>query len=244
MEDLYGRNSVLEALRAGRPMNRIIISKETKAQSLKEIVGLARERKILLQFVEKKQLDHLCGGENHQGVLAQAAAKEYVDWEEILDQVQAAGKIPLMLILDGVEDPHNLGAILRSADAAGAHCVIIPKHRAVPLTAGVARASAGAVEYVPVARVTNLAQTIEQMKDKGLWIAGADQEASEAYFKADLKGPLAIVLGSEGAGIGKLVKDKCDFLIRIPMDGKVNSLNVSVAASLILYEAVRQRSGQ
>lgn len=244
MEDLYGRNSVLEALRAGRPMNRIMLSKDSKAPSLKEIVSLARERKILLQFVEKKQLDQLSGGENHQGVMAQVAAKEYADWEEILTHVQNKGQVPLMLILDGVEDPHNLGAILRSADAAGAHCVIIPKHRAVPLTAGVARASAGAVEYVPVARVTNLAQTMEQMKDKGLWIAGADQEAQEPYYKTDLKGPLAVVLGSEGAGIGKLVREKCDFLVRIPMDGKVNSLNVSVAASLLLYEAVRQRSGQ
>lgn len=242
MDNLLGRNPVLEALRAGRPINKILIAKGANIVSLNEITALARERNIPVQFTEKKQLDFMAEGEIHQGVLAQAAAKEYVEWEEVLAQVQARGEVPLFLLLDGVEDPHNLGAMLRTADAAGVHCVIIPKHRAVPLTSGVARASAGAIEYVAVARVTNLAQTIKDLKEKGFWIAGTDQDAPQVYFQADLQGPLAVVMGSEGSGLGKLVKEKCDFLVSIPMSGQVNSLNVSVAASLVMYEAVRQRT--
>jgi len=242
LDNLLGRNPVLEALRAGRPINKIMMAKGANVDAVKEITALARERNIIVQYAEKKQLDFLAGGENHQGVVAQAAAKEYVDWEDVLVRVKEKGEAPLFLLLDGVEDPHNLGAILRTADAAGVHCVIIPKHRAVPLTAGVARASAGAIEYVAVARVTNMAQTMEELKEKGFWIAGTDQDADQVYFQADLKGPLAVVMGSEGSGLGKLVKEKCDFLITIPMAGKVNSLNVSVAASLVMYEAVRQRT--
>ncbi len=241
MDNLIGRNPVLEALRAGRPINRIMIAKGANIISLKEILALAREREIVVQYVEKKQLDYLAGGEVHQGIAAQAAAKEYTDWEDVLTEVHSHGKEPLFLLLDGVEDPHNLGAILRTADAAGVHCVIIPKHRAVPLTSGVAKASAGAIEYVAVSRVTNLGRTMEELKKKGFWIAGADQNAPQSYFEADLRGPLAIVLGGEGSGISRLVKDKCDFLVSIPMAGKVNSLNVSVAASLLMYEAMRQR---
>jgi len=242
MDNLLGRNPILEALRAGRPINKILIAKSANIVSLKEITALAKERNILVQFVEKKQLDFMAEGEIHQGIVAQAAAKEYVEWEDVLTQVQARGEAPLFLLLDGVEDPHNLGAILRTADAAGVHCVIIPKHRAVPLTAGVARASAGAIEYVAVARVTNLVQTIKELKEQGFWIAGTDQDATSVYFQADLKGPLGVVMGSEGSGLGKLVKEKCDFLVSIPMSGKVNSLNVSVAALLVMYEVVRQRT--
>lgn len=241
MDKLMGRNPVLEALRAGRPINKILIAKGIAVPSLKEITALARERNILIQYTDRKQLDLMAGGESHQGILAQAAAKDYIEWEDVLDQVQSRGEVPLFLLLDGIEDPHNLGAILRSADAAGVHCVIIPKHRAVPLTAGVAKASAGAIEYVNVAKVTNLARTMEELKEKGFWLAGAVQDAPQEYFAADLLGPLGIVMGSEGGGLGKLVKDKCDFLVRIPMTGKVNSLNVSVAASLLLYEVLRQR---
>lgn len=243
MERLVGRNPVIEALRAGRPINKILLAKNASPASLKEILALAGERNIFVQYVEKRQLDLLTGGEVHQGVVAQAAAKEYADWEEILGEVRSGGKTPLFLLLDGVEDPHNLGAILRTSDAAGVHCVIIPKHRAVPLTSGVAKASAGAIEHVPVARVTNLAQTIEKLKEKGFWVAGADQDAKEDYFSVDLQGPLAIVLGGEDKGLGKVVRDKCDFLLRIPMYGKINSLNVSIAASVLLYEIVRQRQG-
>jgi 23S rRNA (guanosine2251-2'-O)-methyltransferase len=243
MERLVGRNPVIEALRAGRPINKIMLARTASPVSLKEIVALARKQKVLLQYVERKQLDLLTGGEVHQGVVALAAAKEYSDWEEVLAKTVGKGETPLFLMLDGIEDPHNLGAILRTADAAGVHCVIIPKHRAVPLTSGVAKASAGAIEYVPVSRVTNIAQTIKKLKEKGFWIAGTDQDAKEDYFNTDLKGPLVVVLGSEGKGLGKLVSDKCDFLLKIPMQGRINSLNVSIAASVILYEIVRQRRG-
>lgn len=242
MENLIGKNPVLEALRAGRPINKILLAEGSNKAYFKEIAALARERNILLQYVDKKQLDQMTGGDVHQGILAQAAAKEYADWEDIVEKAQANGRIPLIIVLDEVEDPHNLGAILRTADAVGADCVVIPKHRAVPLTSGVARASAGAIEYVPVARVTNLAQTMEKMQEKGLWIAGADQSAPKTCFETDLTGPLAIVMGSESGGLGQLVKGKCDYLVRIPMQGKVNSLNVSVAASVILYEITRQRA--
>jgi 23S rRNA (guanosine2251-2'-O)-methyltransferase len=170
------------------------------------------------------------------------AAWEYRDWEEIFQEARDRGEEPLFIILDSVEDPHNLGAILRTADAAGVHGVIIPKHRSVSLTSGTAKASAGAIEYVPVARVTNLSQTIAQLQEKGCWIAGADESAEKTCFATDLTGPLAIVLGGENKGLGELLKKKCDFLVRIPMQGHVNSLNVSVAASVIIYEVIRQRS--
>jgi 23S rRNA (guanosine2251-2'-O)-methyltransferase len=243
MDYIYGRNPVIEALRAGRPINKIMIAKGSHHGSIKEITALAKQRNILLQNVEKKQLDYFAADEVHQGVLAQTASKEYSDWEEVLEETKLKNEDPLFLILDGVEDPHNLGAVLRTSDAAGVHCVIIPKHRAVPLTTGVAKASAGAIEFVPVARVTNIAQTIDRLKDKGCWIMGTDPAATQDLFSIDLKGPLAIVLGSENKGMSRLVKEKCDILLSIPMQGKLNSLNVSVAASVILYEIVRQRAG-
>jgi len=243
MDYIYGRNPVIEALRSGRPINRIMIAKGSNHGSIREITALAKQNNILLQFVEKKQLDYLAGDDVHQGVVAQTASKDYADWEEVLNEVREKNETPLLLVLDGVEDPHNLGAVLRTSDAAGVHCVIIPKHRAVPLTMGVAKASAGAIEFVPVARVTNIAQTIERLKDKGCWIIGTDPSAKQDLFAADLKGPLAIVMGSENKGMSKLVKEKCDILLSIPMCGKLNSLNVSVAASVVLYEAIRQRNG-
>lgn len=242
VSEIYGINPVMEALRAGRPINRIYIARDVSKSAVREIVSAAGENNILLEFVERKRLDLLAGAAMHQGVFAQAAAKEYVDWEDVLEGLRQKGETPLFLVLDGIEDPQNLGAILRTADAAGVHCVIIPKHRAVSLTPGVARASAGAVEYVGVARVTNLAQTIERLKEKGFWIAGADPLADQIYHAADLTGPLVVVMGGENKGLGKLVREKCDFLIGIPMRGRINSLNVSVAASIILYEIVRQRS--
>lgn len=241
MEYLIGKNPVLEALRAGRSMNKILLAKGLNKGFQKEIQAIAKERHIMLQYVDKKQLDFIAKNDNHQGVVAQVAAKDYVEWEDILTGVKEKEITPLFIILDGVEDPHNFGAILRTADAAGAHCVIIQKHRAVPLTSGVAKASAGAVEYVPVARVTNLAQTMEKLKEAGFWIVGSDAQGNMKYYEADLQGPIAIVLGSEGKGMGKLVKEKCDYLVNIPMYGKVNSLNVSVAASVLLYEIARQR---
>lgn len=242
MGDIYGINPVMEALRAGRPINRIFVARDINKSAVREIVTAAKESNILLEFVDKKRLDVLAGGAMHQGILAQAAAKKYADWEEVLENLGPTGETPFFLVLDGIEDPQNLGAILRTADAAGVHCVIIPKHRAVALTPGVARASAGAVEYVAVSRVTNLAQTMDRLKAKGFWIAGADPQADRTYYSADLTGPLAVVMGSENKGLGKLVREKCDFLIGIPMRGRINSLNVSAAAAVILYEIVRQRS--
>lgn len=241
MDYLIGKNPVLEALRAGRAINKILIAKGLNKGFQKEIQSIAKERQIFLQIVEKQQLDFIAKNENHQGVIAQVAAKEYVDWEDVLQEVQERKETPLFLILDGIEDPHNFGAILRTADATGVDCVIIQKHRAVPLTMGVAKASAGAIEYVPVARVTNLAQTMEKLKEAGFWIVGSDVKANVNHYEMKMDGPLVVVLGSEGKGMKKLVKDKCDYLVNIPMFGKVNSLNVSVAASVLLYEIVRQR---
>ena len=241
-DHICGRNPVLEALRAGKPINKLLIAKGAHQGSIKEITSIAKTRNILLQFVDKKQLDFFAADDVHQGVIAYTASKDYVDWEDVLQEIKALDKQPLFLILDKVEDPHNLGAVLRTADAAGVHCVIIPKHRAVPLTAGVAKASAGAFLFVPVSRVTNIAQTIEQLKEKGLWVIGTDPQAGQDLFATDLKGPLAIVMGGENKGLGRLVSEKCDVLLNIPMCGRVNSLNVSVAASVVLYEALRQRS--
>ncbi|MDF2668402.1 MAG: methyltransferase [Paenibacillus sp.] len=178
----------------------------------------------------------------HQGVVAQVTAYDYIELEELINKAQENGNVPFLLILDEIEDPHNLGSILRTADCAGVHGVIIPKRRSVGLTATVSKTSAGAIEYVPVARVTNLAQTIERLKEAGIWIAGADVSGEQNVYKADFKMPLAIVIGNEGKGIGRLIKDKCDFLVTLPMQGRINSLNASVAASVLMYEVVRQRT--
>lgn len=240
-ELILGKNSIAEALKAGRPINKIMFAQGLNQAIVKELSLLAKEQNIPYQFVERKKLDTLAESKNHQGIIALTGVKEYIEWEELLQIAGQKGEDPLLVILDNLEDPHNMGAILRTADAVGAHGLIIPKHRAVPLTAGVARASAGAVEHVPVARVTNLATTLEQLKEKGIWIVGTEAGADRYYFNADLKGPLAIVLGSEGKGMSRLVKEKCDFLVGIPMLGRVNSLNVSVAGALLLYEVIRQR---
>lgn len=241
MEFIAGKNPVLEALQAGRPLSKILLAQGLKQSSVKEIMSLARTRQIPYQFVARERLDSLVPGNIHQGIVAQAGAKEYVDWEEIVEKALQKGTDPFLVLLDGLEDPRNLGAILRTAEAVGVDGVIIPKHRSVSLTAAVARSSAGAVEYVPVARVPNLPLIMDRLKEKGYWIVGTDSQAEQKYFEADLKGPLAVVLGSEGKGLGKLVKEKCDFLVSIPMLGQVNSLNVSVAGALLFYEIIRQR---
>ena len=241
MADLYGRNPVLEALKNGTTINKIYIAKGEMKGSVKEIMALAKERRIVVTQVEKAKLDSMFPKVNHQGVAASIAAADYVEWQDILESARVKGEDPFIIVLDELEDPHNLGAILRTADAAGAHGVIIPKRRAVPLTEGVAKASAGAVEYVPVARVSNLAQTLEALKKEGLWVAGAAMNG-KCYYEQDLKGPLAVVIGSEGKGISRLVEEKCDFLVEIPMFGDVNSLNASVAAAVLMYEIVRQRN--
>lgn len=241
MGDIFGRNPVMEALKSNRTINKIWLAKGEQKGSVREIVALAKEKRITVQIVERSKLDKMFPHENHQGVAASVASADYVAWQDIVDAARQKGEDPLLVILDELEDPHNLGAILRSVDAVGAHGVIIPKRRAVPLTDGVAKASAGAIEHVPVARVSNLVQVIEELKKQGIWIAGADLHG-EYMHKQDLTGPLAIVVGSEGKGLGKLVRESCDYVVSIPMQGKINSLNASVATGVLLYEVYRQRN--
>lgn len=238
---LAGKHPVLEALRAGRALNKIWLSNQAQRSLVQPILEEAKERGVVVQFADKKKLDQLAPDMQHQGVVAQAAAVSYADVDDLLARARELGEAPLLVLLDEVEDPHNLGSILRTADCTGVHGVIVPKRRSASLTAVVAKTSAGAVEYVPVARVANLAQTIDKLKEEGVWIAGADVAADHDVYKANLTGPLAIIIGSEGKGISRLVKEKCDFLIKLPMFGKINSLNASVAAGVILYESVRQR---
>lgn len=242
-DQIIGRNPVLEALRSGRPINKLLVAQGAAKGSVLEILGVARDKKIQIQEVTRQHLDTLTDTANHQGVVALAAAREYVEVEDILRQARERDEDPFILILDEIEDPHNLGAILRTADAAGVHGVIIPKRRAVGLTPAVAKSSAGAVEYVPVARVTNLVQTVAELKEAGCWIAGSDARADQLVWQVDLKGPLGIVIGSEGKGISRLLLEKCDYLVKFPMHGRIGSLNASVAAALVCYEVVRQRAG-
>lgn len=242
MDDiLFGRNPVLEALKGNRSINKIFLLEGAKEGSIREIYSLARERKIIVNYTDKKGLDKIVERGNHQGVVAYVAPKNYVEWEEILEKAKEKNQQPFLVILDELEDPHNLGAIIRTVDAVGAHGVIIPKRRAVPLTMGVAKSSAGALEYVPVARVNNINNVIDELKEQGCWVLGADMAGEGYYFEKDLTGPIALVIGSEGKGLSRLTKEKCDLLVKIPMMGSVNSLNASVAASVLLYEIRRQR---
>jgi 23S rRNA (guanosine2251-2'-O)-methyltransferase len=238
---LEGRNPVLEALRAGRAINKLLVAKGSQEGSIRQIIALAKEAGIIVQEQDRSRLDALAEGRAHQGVIALVAAHRYYEVEEILERAKAKGEDPLVLILDGIEDPQNLGSLLRTADAVGAHGVIIPERRAVGLTETVAKVSAGAVEYVPVARVTNIARTIEELKEQGFWVVGTHQDGKELYYQARLTGPLAVVIGSEGKGIGRLVAEKCDFMVRLPMLGHVTSLNAAVAGAILLYEIRRQR---
>ncbi len=240
-DTLEGRQPVLEALRSGRPINRIVIARDAqRTGALAELIRLARERKVPFEFVDVHALDRLASG-SHQGVVATVAAKEYETIEGLLELSRKKGEPPLYCILDGLEDPHNLGAILRTADAAGIHGIIIRNRREVGLTPVVAKASAGAVEYVPVARVANIAQTIDTLKKSGVWVVGIEACGEMPFTKVDFKLPTAIVVGGEGAGISELVLKKCDTLASIPMRGKISSLNASVAAALVMYEAFSQR---
>lgn len=239
---IIGRNPVMEAIKAGRTINKIEMQKDGEG-SIKKIASLAREKGIQIQYVDKIVLDKLVPGRPHQGIAAFMAAHDYVEVDDILQTATDRGEDPLVVILDGLEDPHNLGAVLRSADGSGAHGVIIPSRRAVALTETVAKASAGAIEYVPVAKVSNLVQTIEYLKEKGLWIASVDMDGVN-YSEANLSGPLALVIGGEGSGVSRLVREKSDYIVSIPMKGKVNSLNASNAAAIMLYEAVRQRDSK
>ena len=239
---IYGRNGVLEALRSERPINKIIYSGELKG-SLKQIEALAITQKVMLARVSRPEMDKICGTDNHQGVAAYVSPKEYATVEDILEAAAEKGEPPFVVVLDEIQDPHNLGAILRTCDAVGAHGVIIPKRRSVQLTGTVSKASAGAVEHVPVARVTNITSTLKELKERGLWVYGTDMQGETAFYNADLKGPVALVIGSEGFGMGRLVAEQCDFLLSIPMEGKISSLNASVAAGVVMYEIYRQRKG-
>lgn len=235
---IAGRNPVREALKAGRAINKVLVA-GMPVGPLKEILLLARERGVPVQQVQRVHLDRLSPGITHQGVVAMAAAGRYVSVEDILQRAGTAE--PFLLLLDEITDPHNLGAILRTAEAAGAHGVIIPRHRSAGLTPAVGRASAGAVEYLPVARVANLSRTIEYLQQKGIWVVGAEGSAGDLLWDVRLDGPIALAIGGEDKGLGRLVREKCDLLVRLPMAGRVNSLNASVAAALLAYEVVRQR---
>ncbi|QJW48568.1 23S rRNA (guanosine(2251)-2'-O)-methyltransferase RlmB [bacterium BFN5] len=240
-EIIVGRNSVMEALKSGRSINKVLIAKGERQGSVREIIGFAKSNGLIVQEVEMNKLDELASGMRHQGIAALAAPVDYVEIEDILAKATEKGEAPFIVLLDELEDPHNLGAILRTADAAGVHGVLIPKRRSCPLSATVAKTSAGAVEYVPVARIGNVAQTLKDLKKAGLWVVGADMDGDKEFYQADLTGPMVVVVGSEGKGLGRLTKEHCDFLVRIPMRGKINSLNASVACSLLLYESLKQR---
>jgi len=239
-EIIAGKNPVLEALRSGRDMNKVWIAEGVQKNSVSEIVKLAKEQGIIVQFVPKKKLDQLTDV-NHQGVAASIAAYRYAELDELFERAAEKKEDPFFIILDELEDPHNLGSIMRTADATGVHGIIIPKRRSVGLTGVVAKASTGAIEHIPVVRVNNLAQTVEDLKKRGVWIAGTDAKGSADYRQMDATLPLAIIIGSEGKGMARLLKEKCDFLYNLPMLGHVTSLNASVAAALLMYEVVRNR---
>lgn len=239
-EWIIGKNPVQEAIRSGRPINKVMVSDQLQYQAYKKIEQLAKEQGLLVQKVPKKKIDQLVDG-NHQGVIASVAAYEYSDMEDLFARAEEKDEPPFFIICDEIEDPHNLGSILRTADASGAHGVIIPKRRSVALTATVAKTSTGAIEYIPVARVTNLARTIEELKERFVWVVGTDADGTEDYRQLDGKMPIALVIGSEGRGMSRLTKEKCDWTVSLPMAGKVTSLNASVAASLLMYEVFRKR---
>lgn len=237
---IEGRNAVIEALRSGKTIDKLFVLDACQDGPVRTIIREARKCDTILNFVSKERLDQLSQTGRHQGVIAYAAAYEYAQVEDILNDAEEKGEAPFIFLLDNIEDPHNLGAMIRTAHQAGAHGVIIPKRRAVGLTATVAKTSAGAINYIPVAKVTNLGQTIDELKEKGLWFVCADMDG-ELMYQMDLKGPIGLVIGSEGEGVGRLVKEKCDFVAAIPMKGKIDSLNASVAAGVLAYEIVRQR---
>ena len=240
---LEGRNAITEALKAGRVIDKIFIADGDIDRGLQRLAAECREAGAVVVPVDRRKLDMMSTTHAHQGIIAQAAAHEYASIDDILEEAASRGQAPLIVICDELSDPHNLGAIMRSAECAGAHGVIIPKRRSVGLTATVAKASAGAVEYMKVARVANINNTINELKEKGVWIFGAAGEGSVPMYKADLTGPAAIVIGNEGDGLGQLVRKNCDMLVNIPMSGRISSLNASAAASILLYVAVRQRLG-
>lgn len=237
---IEGRNAVLEALRSEKPIDKIFVQDGCQDGPVRTIVREAKKRDVILNFVDKERLNHLSETGRHQGVIAYGAAYEYASVEDMLALAEKKGEDPFLILLDNIEDPHNLGAIIRTANLVGAHGVIIPKRRAAGLTAVVARTSAGALNYTPVAKVTNLKKTMEDLKEKGLWFVCADMDG-DVMYDVNLKGPIGLVIGNEGEGVGRLVKETCDFVASVPMKGEIDSLNASVAAGVLAYEIVRQR---
>ena len=237
---IEGRNAVIEAFRSGKPIDKVFILDGCQDGPIRTIVREAKKHDTIINFVSKERLDQISETGKHQGVIAYAAAYEYAEVEDMLALAKERGEDPFILLLDNIEDPHNLGAIIRTANLAGAHGVIIPKRRAVGLTATVAKTSAGALNYTPVAKVTNLAKTMEELKERGMWFVCADM-GGESMYRLNLTGPIGLVIGNEGEGVGRLVKEKCDFVASIPMKGEIDSLNASVAAGVLAYEIVRQR---
>lgn len=237
---IEGRNPVIEAFRSGKTIDKLYVLDGCQDGPIRTITREARKQKTIISFVSKERLDQMSETHHHQGVIAIAAAYEYAEVEDILARAREAGEDPFIILLDGIEDPHNLGAIIRTANLAGAHGVIIPKHRAVGLTAIVAKASAGALNYTPVAKVTNLTATMQQLKEEGLWFVCADM-GGEVMYRQNLTGPIGLVIGNEGEGVSRLVREACDFITSIPMKGDIDSLNASVAAGVLAFEIVRQR---
>lgn len=237
---LEGRNAVIEAFRSGKTIDKLFVLEHCKEGSMNTIIREAKKKDTIINYVKKERLDQMSETGKHQGVIAYVAAYEYSSVDDILEKAAEKGELPFVFILDNIEDPHNLGAIIRTANLAGAHGVIISKHRAAGLTATVAKTSAGALNYTPVAKVTNISKTIEDLKEKGLWFVCADMGGTTMY-DLDLKGPIGLVIGNEGEGVSRLVKEKCDFVAAIPMKGDIDSLNASVAAGVLAYEIVRQR---
>lgn len=237
---IEGRNAVLEALRAGKPIDKLYVLDGCPDGPVRTIIREAKKGDTIINYVKKERLDQLSETDHHQGVIAMAASYEYATVEDILEKAREKGEAPFIFVLDNIEDPHNLGAMIRTANLAGAHGVIIPKRRAVGLTPTVARTSAGAINYTPVAKVTNLKQTMEQLKKEGMWFVCADMDGTP-YYQMDLKGPMGLVIGNEGEGVSRLIKETCDFVASIPMKGDIDSLNASVAAGVLAFEIARQR---
>ena len=238
---IEGRNAVLEAFRSGKTIDKLFVLDGCQDGPIKSITREAKKHDTIVNFVKKERLDQLSETGKHQGVIAISAAYDYATVEDILDTAKEKGEAPFIIILDGIEDPHNLGAIIRTANQAGAHGIIIPKHRAVGLTPVVARTSAGAINYTKVAKVTNISNTIKELKEQGMWFVCADMGGTTMY-DLDLKGPIGLVIGNEGSGMGKLVRENCDILVKIPMKGQINSLNASVSAGIVMYEVMNQKN--
>lgn len=241
-DQVEGRNAVLELLESGRDINKILVANGEKHGSIHKILAIAKERKIIVTEMERNKLNQIAQTQNNQGVIAIVPPYDYCEVEDILEEAKRKNEMPFILILDGIEDPHNLGSIIRTAETAGVHGIIIPKRRAASVNSTVSKVSAGAVEYMKIARVNNINETIRYLKEQDVWICGTDMDTNTIYTKQDYKMPIAIVIGSEGFGMSRLVKENCDFLVKIPMKGKITSLNASVSAGIIMYEVVKNRN--